>query len=326
VFSHGGAGYAHQNTLLMEHLASHGYVVLAPFHPHESWTHQLGDGTVVTQSPRMMSEMMQLATMVTPDYMKVFLGGCSLPERLDIARTEVKKLRPIWLGATAHDRMRDNVFIVDCVEDGAVPETAQALARIADTTRLGYFGMSYGGHVAALCCLNDPRARAGINIDGGFFTAEVLGREIGVPFLALTEDTSVMAKQVKMDVTLAADRPSMLDVLYERIDGTVPAAPMHRVSLRGMAHLSFTDLPWMVRGQEGLQHLVGAVTPETTIAVQRSFVQDFFDTYLQGKGRQFPQAAAREFADVAVIHDRNALLERERRSIDAPRPDQRRED
>jgi hypothetical protein len=82
----------------------------------------------------------------------------------------------------------------------------------------------------------------------------------------------------------------------------------------------------MVRGQEGLQHLVGAVTPETAIAVQRSFVQDFFDTYLQGKGRQFPQAAAREFADVAVIHDRNALLERERRSIDAPRPDQRRED
>jgi dienelactone hydrolase len=313
VFNHGGAGWAQQNTLLVEELASRGYVVLAPFHPHESWTHQLPDGAVIEQNPRMNAEMMAWGAKLGGDYMRVYFGSAPLSERLRLAGDQIKSMRQVWLGATAHDRMRDNLFLVDCVEDGAAPEAAHALAQAADTTRLGYFGMSYGGHVAALSCLNDPRANAGVNLDGGFFSGEVLGRELGVPFLALTEDTALAARQMgQHGAAMRADGPTMLDMLYERIDGTAPKAPLYRISIAGMAHNSFTDMPWMLRDQAGQHMLIGELPAERQIEVQRRFVIDFFDTYLSRRPRAFPHAAVDDFSDIAILHDRPAMLARER--------------
>jgi dienelactone hydrolase len=319
VFNHGGAGWAQQNSLLVEELASHGFVVLAPFHPNESWTHQLPDGAVIEQNPLMNSEMIAWGAKLGSDYMKVYFGPGTLAERLRLAGDHVKSMRPVCLGATAHDRVRDNLIVVDCVEDGETPEAARALALAADTKRLGYFGMSYGGHVAALSCLNDPRAGAGVNLDGGFFTGEALGRELGLPFMALTEDTALAARHMGQQPTpLSANGPSMLDVLYERIDGTAPQAPLRRISIAGMAHNSFTDMPWLLRDQAGQQMLIGELPAERQIAAQRRFVLDFFDTYLRQAPRAFPRAALSDFSDIAIAHDRPAMPARERAETRSP--------
>jgi hypothetical protein len=68
----------------------------------------------------------------------------------------------------------------------------------------------------------------------------------------------------------------------------------------------FTDVQWMVRGQENLQGLAGVLAPETAIALQRCFIHYFFDTYVKGEAREFPRAAAGDLAEIALIHEQGA--------------------
>lgn len=54
IFSHGRAGYRQHNTVLMEHLASRGYVVAAIDHPYAAAGVRFPDGRLVLLDPRMV--------------------------------------------------------------------------------------------------------------------------------------------------------------------------------------------------------------------------------------------------------------------------------
>lgn len=51
VYSHGYWGWAGQNTALMEHLASHGYIVFSIGHPYDAGAIRFSDGAVIETSP-----------------------------------------------------------------------------------------------------------------------------------------------------------------------------------------------------------------------------------------------------------------------------------
>lgn len=310
VFCHGGMCFPQQNTLLFEDLASHGYVVLSVGHPYESGTHALADGTVLEQSPRILEESNALE--VTPDYLAIYFGTRPLKARVDAAAEQLVALRRGWFGRLANDWVRDNVFVVDHIARGDVPPDARMVAKCCDLHRLAYFGMSYGGHVAALACMVDPRAKAGVNMDGGLFTGEVLGREIGVPFLALTSDAALQAKDFGLAgiVQATASSPSSADVMYERPETGEPAADVHRISVLGAKHQDFTDFCWLLADSEAAAHSLGPIGPNM-IGVQRRVVRAFFDAHFNEPLQAFPANLDSDLADVLVVQDREQFLRAE---------------
>jgi predicted dienelactone hydrolase len=281
VFCHGMMSYPHQSTILMEHLASHGYVVLSLGHPFESGGHVLSDGTVVPLSPAFQAEF---ATFYRPEALAAYLAPTLEERRLAVPGT-LRLIRDTWPGRLSHTWADDALFVVDCLEDGLVPARATFLKDSSDFAGLGYFGMSYGGHIAALCSLKDPRTKAGANLDGGFFSADVVGREIGVPFLSFTGDYL----NAQSSPNAASDNLNAHELAYARWDGTPPAQPVHRIKLRGSLHGDFTDLPVVLRGAMTIPGFLSGLDPASLIAAQLDTVRSFFDAYVKVGDRLFPR-------------------------------------
>jgi predicted dienelactone hydrolase len=280
VFCHGLMSYPHQNTLLMEHLASHGYVVLSLGRPYESGGHVLSDGTVVPLSPAFQAER---STFYRPEALAAYLAP-TLEERRRAVPGTLRVVRHTWPGRLSHTWADDAIFAVDCIEDGRLPANAAFLKDVCDFTRLGYFGMSYGGHVAALCSMKDPRTGAGANLDGGFFSADVVGREVGAPFLAFTGDG--LDAQLPASSVSSSGKLNAQELAYQRFDGTPPVQPVHRIRLRGSLHGDFTDLPLLLHGRMTVPGFLSGLDPERLIAAQLDTVRSFFDAYV-GVGDEF---------------------------------------
>jgi pimeloyl-ACP methyl ester carboxylesterase len=196
---------------------------------------------------------------------------------------------------------------VDCLQDRRLPPAAALLQDAIDLGRLGYIGMSYGGHVAALCSLRDPRTQAVANLDGGLFTAEVFGRELGVPCLMLMGDNALKGQfstgQALPPVT--REGLGLMDVAYERFDGTPPAEPVHRITLPGSLHGDFTDLPVLLHGAMTIPGFLSGLDPNRLIEVQCETVGSFCDAYVKGGRRVFPGDLDSRYPEL-IVHHRHA--------------------
>jgi len=319
VYTHGGTSNPQNNMALAEHLVSHGIIVLSVSHPYESGGHLLADRTFMPFNSVLLEGMMAL--LKVPGYpLVLFDSARTLAERLAAAPGYIKGVRQTVLPLLSRTWAADNIFMVDHLSDGDVPECAKRAAGAADLDRMSYFGMSLGGYVTTLCCLTDPRAKAGTNFDGGCWTAEPLGREIGGPFLALTSDLSLVRRQlVQLGVITAAqaggervpissDGMTMLDLLYQRLDRIEPAAPVHRISIRDVLHWGWADISLLFPGQ--MPESAGVVPVERLHPAICRLVEGFFATYLTGADRAFPSACASAFDDIVVLHDRAAMMRR----------------
>jgi predicted dienelactone hydrolase len=304
VFCHGLMSYPHQSMTLMEHLASHGYVVASIGHPFESGSHFLTDGTLLALSPSIERDFPVFSYI--PANLATYFAH-SLEERRRAAPAMLRAVRRTCLARMSYDWADDAVYVADCCEDRRLPPSAAFLQEAIDLGRLGYIGMSFGGHVAALCGLRDPRTRAVANLDGGLFTAEVFGRELGVPCLMLMGDNALKG-QLSANQALPPVTPEglgLMDVAYERFDGTPPAEPVHRITLPGSLHGDFTDLPVLLHGAMTIPGFLSELDPAGLTVVQCETVRGFFDAYVKSCHRVFPGDLGARYPEL-IVHRRHA--------------------
>lgn len=126
IFSHGYGGLIMQNTVLMEELASHGYVVFSISHSYEAAVTSFPDGSVIYE-----------ATEET---------YADLPNSLQI-----------WAN--------DTVFLVDQLEIADNPNIPSLLHGGMNLGLIGAFGHSFGGTTSEEVTLTDPRIDVGISFD-----------------------------------------------------------------------------------------------------------------------------------------------------------------
>lgn len=119
--------------MLVEELASRGYVVVTIDHTYESPAVQFPDGSVKGNEP------------VVTAFAQAARDG-TVPALLE------KILRV---------RVADTTFVLDRLD--ALPG---GLSRVVDTARVGMFGQSAGGITAAQGMYEDRRIKAGIDLDG----------------------------------------------------------------------------------------------------------------------------------------------------------------
>ena len=126
LFSHGYGGLIMQDTVLMEELASNGYIVFSISHSYEAAVTSFPDGSVIYEATEEMYANL----------------GNSLN---------------IWAN--------DTVFLVDQLEISDNPNIPSLLWDGMDLSTIGVFGHSFGGTTAEHVILEDARFDTGISFD-----------------------------------------------------------------------------------------------------------------------------------------------------------------
>jgi dienelactone hydrolase len=265
VFSHGYTGVPSSYTALLEDLASHGYAVLSVVHPYEASAATLAGGRVVSMNGRdgkflqgiqdvfaewnAEDETMAKVTRATGDEEQVrllrgYLGG--------LHRTDIALRR--WVD--------DTRLVIDRLQRLPKSTVAGRLAVKLDMGRIGAFGHSMGGVTSAQFCVEDPRCRAGLNLDG-------------IPQYGTMIDAS-MPRPFLMVYSERPGRAGASDPIYRRA-----AHPYYRVDVKGTRHLDFSDMVFW-GGPLRERPILGSIAPARAVAVTASIVREYFDQELLG--------------------------------------------
>ena len=249
VFSHAIVSFAEQNTLLTEHLASHGYVVVGISHTYASMRVLSSAGTAVYPDlPKINSASAEADALAAELAPRIERAG-SPEERASLRleqyerATALNELAEIWV-----DDLR---FVLD-----EIPR-APAFENRIDADRVGLLGMSFGGAAVTEFCKVDARCRAALSMDGGMF-GQRQREPLEVPYLALLREGR------SADHLLATSRNDF----YE-------------IEVQGATHLDFTDdtivlpmLKWL--------NMTGTIAAERIIEITNAVALRFFDAYLRG--------------------------------------------
>jgi predicted dienelactone hydrolase len=256
VFDHAMGSFPEQSTLLMEHLASHGYVVLALSHPYSSMRVVSFDGTAIYLD---LDKIEELSAPYDDE-------GAEIRAKLEQADAEERMAlqleryeRASGLNALMATWVDDLRFVLDAVTRPASPDPKlQEIANRIDVDRIGMLGMSFGGGAVTELCKSDVRCRAALNIDGGTF-GQRQRQPLEVPYLSLTREN-----QDSVAYLLPASR-----------------GDYYSVEVAGTRHLDFTDdtivlpiLKWL--------DVTGEIDAARVIELTNAVSQRFFDGYLRG--------------------------------------------
>ncbi|MEO3978662.1 alpha/beta hydrolase [Streptomyces sp. CAU 1734] len=238
-------------TILGEELASRGYVVASLDHPYES---------VATAVP----------------------GKGVLPCVACKAMAEAENLEAY--AAVPRGRSKDVSFVLDRLT-GRKP--AWKHSRMIDRKRIGMAGFSIGGNSASQTMADDPRVRAGVNMDGSFLAPVPEAGIGGRPFMVLGEGHDH-----------AKDEFWSWHKNWPRLDGW-----KRWLTVTGSHHMTFTDMPALADQIEGAPQVPGAPTGKRSSEIVRTYVTAFFDKHLRGKDRPVLDGPTQQNPDV-VFHQR----------------------
>jgi dienelactone hydrolase len=259
----GGGALTTDFTTLAEDLASHGYIVVGFDAPYRTFVVVLSDNRVVTRPP-------------TND-----------PENLpaDQANRLINRLLPMWTSDTA--------FVVNQLEQLNAADPSGKLTGRLDMRRLGMFGHSFGGATALQFCHDDPRCKAGIDLDGAPY-GNVVQEGLKQPFLFILSDHSrelaePASRQIHQD----------LQSIYDRL----PSGRLF-ITIRGANHFSFSD-QMLVKSRYviGMMRLlgVGGLEGRRGLAITAEHVHAFFDVYLKDAPAVSLEKASQLYPEVQVI-------------------------
>ena len=162
IFSHGLGGNRTQNTIMVEELASHGYVVIAIEHPYDANVSIFNSGEIA-------------------DYR----SGINYQNR------KSQKLTPEEFWAIRLPQLKtragDVNFVLNQIELGNFPNQ---LMKIINLDNIGIFGHSFGGATSIYSSYVDDRIDACINLDGWMVVVpdDIINNGIGKNFMYIGQE------------------------------------------------------------------------------------------------------------------------------------------
>jgi len=235
------AGY----TSLAEDLASHGYVVVGFDAPYRSTIVVLPDGRVFSRLP------------------------ANDPERVNGPAADA------LAGKLVADWSTDTSFALDRLGD--LNRSGRFSGRL-DLDRVGAFGHSLGGGTVLQFCHDDPRCKAGIDIDGVVAPGSVVRDGVKQPFMFLLSDHG---NERPSPGAPAAERDVKTNI--RSLLGRLPANQRWLFAIRHANHFGFGDDVRSPTLMAVIHGLTGTLDGHRQIEITRHYVDAFFDTYLKGK-------------------------------------------
>lgn len=265
IYNHGLTGVMGANTILMEHMASHGYIVVSIGHPYDGVA-SYPDGRSIPIDVKKYNEYFERSNSEEEDKKdKEFLAQIN---REDISVEEMKKLTEKYLlGDELKDQIEvwidDVLFITDILErmnEGKIE--SQFKGKMDFIKGIGVFGHSYGGATAMLSCCLDDRLKYAVDIDGFVYG---------------------LKKQYKFN------QPSMF-MYSEGIMGmnkyfyTINKNDTYSVSIKDSKHIDFIDIAYILKNwMKELPEKYGKIDGNLMVKIRNDYVLSFFDKYMKDK-------------------------------------------
>jgi predicted dienelactone hydrolase len=266
IFTPSWNGRRNHNTVQAEELASHGFVVVGIDHPYGSEVVVFPDGRIVRR---------KMATLVSDP---------NDPER------------------EAEDQLRiraaDVRFVLDEVERLDRADPGGLFTGRIDLARVGIFGHSFGGAVAAEICLTEPRVKAGVNLDGLIY-GEAMTNGFAKPFMYLSDDRPIPS-QAQIDNSTGAARRE-LTFLVENvkcIKRGLAGNEGYWAIIRGASHVNFCDSPYY----SSLKRVSGSglISPDRAMGIINAYLLSFFRKYLTQEDDHLLDTASNQFPEVEM--------------------------
>ena len=182
IFSHGWGEHFSQNTILMEELASHGYVVFSLSHDFESKFSFYPDGNIVTLNTNSERFIQIMNEQQNPDAMELYnemFNVNSDKSRMEIF-VKTSNLMPTLLKESPKYWAQDIEFFINKLPN--INKSNSTLKTKLNLEQIGVFGMSMGGIAANEVCTWNSKVKAGVNIDGGIYGSSI-DTLINTPFM-----------------------------------------------------------------------------------------------------------------------------------------------
>jgi len=296
VFSHGYGGYAEQNTVQMEELASRGYVVASIAHPGEAAWAPYPDGRGVAYA-RQLTEAAKRKRKERGEGMRALrarhkrmLEALETPDPTErLARyREFLHLRdePLFSESVGEWAL-DTRAVVDHLEALDAGRAASPFQGRLDMGRLGVFGMSYGGATAVEFGRTDPRCIAAANIDGLPYGG-LLDSSISVPLLVIAAGDEGRAGWV----------PGL-----DRCEG-----PTVLATVPDTTHMGLTDLPLQIPPYLRWTGMGGRMPAARRGSIMNDVLVAFFDQYLLQQGSLALEALPKRYPEVSWTTRHRASL------------------
>jgi len=252
---------------LAEDLASHGYVVVGFDAPYRTSLVVFPDGRTMRRTERNNPET------------------CVVPNRSQMEQC-ASRVTTAWTG--------DIAFVLDRLGRLNAADSSGRFRGRLDLTRVGVFGHSLGGAVAAQFCQEDSRCTAGLDIDGAPH-GRVIQAGVRRPFMFLLSDHGREADSASMQIR------NDIQSIYDHI----PADQRLRVAIRGAFHYTFSDdgallKSGLVRGALRLTGRLG-ISGRRQLAVTAYCVRSFFDAALKGIGDARASMSSPSYPEITVL-------------------------
>lgn len=268
LFSGGYLGFAGQNTVLMESLASHGYIVFGVSHPYEDFVSEFPGGKLVRFDTRQVNDLQNELVSISKEYPGDTSGADF--EKYQVQHAEISnKSIHIW--------SNDIKFIADQVEELDNGEIKSIFENKLDTSAMGLFGHSFGGATAGQACLEDSRFKGFINMDGAPF-GDSVHTIIKQPFMIIKGD----AHKNFIEAGYDPRQTNYIDV-----------------TINGAKHLDFTDFTVLLPSLKYLGAL-GSTGGDLQEKILKNYVISFFDKYLKGTNEPLLDEGLHKYSEVTV--------------------------
>lgn len=249
LYQHGLVSIASENTLLMEMLASHGYIVVSVSHVDQMREYRaIRQGVPAEEHARDRALHARLRSAGTRD------------ERAAVMRELY--LQSSGMPVIVRRRSEDTSFVLDHI--GAVLERIPAYRGKgrALPVEAAVVGFSLGGAVATEWCRTDPRCGAAVNMDGGLFGSRPLDA-VEVPYLMLYSETSEGGND-----------------FLKAVSGGV----FEEATLRGARHADFCDATVLWRALKWIG-MLGRARGRDVVRSRNDHLRTFLDRHVRHRKR-----------------------------------------
>jgi dienelactone hydrolase len=277
IFSHGWGEHFSQNSILMEELASQGYIVFSIAFHYECKFSFYPDGKTISldfQNQRFQKIWQEQQNPKALELLTKMYNASNDEERRQVF-IETGDILPTLLKESPKHWAKDISFFLDQLED--INSEHDLFKNKLDPDRIGVFGMSMGGIASGEICLKDKRVSAGINMDGGSY-ASALVKKFQIPFMYLN---------------------SKRYLGYGELFTGKSAVDCYSLSVRNSDHYNFTDhsiYPYPL-----INRFIGAIDGKKVIKIMNVLVTAFFDKYLKEKQDIDLIKEAKEYSEIEIV-------------------------
>jgi predicted dienelactone hydrolase len=280
IYSHSFYGLDTENTMLMEQLASHGYIVVSMAHTYENIVTQLPQHEVIPGNLDYLFSLYDAHADQEEALYQEFRKAPDEKTRFDLLR----QILAVDEQSTRLLRIRtEDVLMVLHALDQWNQVDDRFRSRL-DLERVGILGWSFGGSTAIESCMADSTFKAGVNLDG-------------YPYGPLFNGGKKMHQPLML---IQSESDDVMENMVGRLQMERARSDRYYLMVKGAQHLNFWDFPFFFKIYKYI-NFWGPIDPLRMREIEGTYVVGFFDRYLKGKEIPALDQETSPFPEVEVV-------------------------